>query len=367
MEKKQIIFFLANFNQGGAGKSIVNLCLNLDKKKYDISIICLNRCYYKPILLKKNINVIEINKKKVLFVGTELNRIIKFYSKKKNKIIFVSNLFYTNALVSLFIKRKKNTKIIFTERTPLQELFIYFGFKDLIKKLIIRNILRFNYKRANVIIANSKKTANDINNFSDSKVAHIYPPSFKKFSINLKNKNRKIKVLNLLAVGRLSVEKNFVFLIRALQKLKNVNFVLKIVGNGPDRKKLEKLVTQLNLQNKIEFLGFKKNIKNLLNKSDLLINTSKFEGFPNVVVEAISSGVPVISSKSHGGIMEILKKKSFGMTYTKENEDSLINKINYFIKKRYLFFIKKKEVKTAFKHFSAKFSCKRYESVFDKL
>ena len=152
-----------------------------------------------------------------------------------------------------------------------------------------------------------------------------------------------------------------------MQKLKNVNFILKIVGDGPDRKKLEKLTRQLNLQKKIKFLGSKKNLKNFLNKSDLLINTSKFEGFPNVVVEAISESVPVISSKSHGGITEILKKKNFGMTYINENEDSLINKINYFAKKRYLFFIKKKQVKIAFKEFSAKFSCKRYENIFDKL
>ena len=367
MKKKHIIFFLANFNQGGAGKSIVNLCLNLDKKKYDISIICLNRCYYKPILLKKNINVIEINKKKVLYAISELNRIIKFYIIKNKKIIFVSNLFYTNALVSLFIKRKKNVKIVFTERTPLQELFIYFGFKDFIKKIIIRNILRFNYKRANIIIANSKKTANDIKIFSGSETTHIYPPSFRKYSIKLKKKDKKIKPLILLAVGRLSVEKNFDFLIKALQKLRKVNFILKIVGNGPDKKKLEKLAIHLNLQKKIKFLGFKKNLKEILNKSDLLINASKFEGFPNVVVEAISASVPVISSKSHGGIMEILKKKNFGMTYINDNEDSLVKKINFFIKKRYLFFIKKKEVKIAFKEFSAKFSCKKYESVFDKL
>ena len=246
-----------------------------------------------------------------MFVGSELNRIIKLYSKENKKIIFVSNLFYTNALVSLFLKRKKNLKIIFTERTPLQELFIYFGLKDFIKKIIIRNILKFNYRRANLIVANSKKTANDINIFSNSKAIHIYPPSFKKFSIKLKKKDSKIKLINLLAVGRLSVEKNFDFLIKTLQKLKNVNFILKIVGDGPDRKKLEKLTRQLNLQKKIKFLGFKKNLKNLLNKSDLVINTSKFEGFPNIVVEAISESVPVISSKNDGGIMEKLKKKKF--------------------------------------------------------
>ena len=113
MKKKHIIFFLANFNQGGAGKSIVNLCLNLDKKKYDISIICLNRCYYKPILLKKNINVIEINKKKVLYAISELNRIIKFYSKKKQKNNICFQFILYKCFSFIIYQKKKKCKNYF--------------------------------------------------------------------------------------------------------------------------------------------------------------------------------------------------------------------------------------------------------------
>ena len=61
----------------------------------------------------------------------------------------------------------------------------------------------------------------------------------------------------------------------------------------------------------------------LFEKSDLLINTSYFEGFPNVVIEALNYKVPVICSRSGGGIFEILKNGKYGDLYEKGNIDSL--------------------------------------------
>ena len=59
--KKKIIFFLANFNQGGAGQSITRLCLELNKNKYDITVLCLQKCYYKKIL-----KIIKLKLKKLI-------------------------------------------------------------------------------------------------------------------------------------------------------------------------------------------------------------------------------------------------------------------------------------------------------------
>ena len=103
--KKKIIFFLANFNQGGAGQSITRLCLELNKNKYDITVLCLQKCYYKKILKKNKIEVKEINKIRVSSIREDLKLIINSYSVNYKKIIFVSNLFYTNALISTFIKK----------------------------------------------------------------------------------------------------------------------------------------------------------------------------------------------------------------------------------------------------------------------
>ena len=64
--KINIIFYLSEFVLGGAGNSIFKLCKNLPKDKFNISIICLNKCYYKKEFKKYNIKVYEINSKKSL-------------------------------------------------------------------------------------------------------------------------------------------------------------------------------------------------------------------------------------------------------------------------------------------------------------
>ena len=363
MKKKQIIFFLANFGQGGAGKSIVNLCSKLNKKKYDIAILCLNTCYYKKFLNKNKIQVIEIKKKRVLFSQIEIKKIINKFIKKNKKVILISNLFYTNAIISLFIKKSKYLKLIFIERTPLQELNIYFGIIDFVKKIIIKLILRFNYNKADLIIANSKKTAKDINLFSKSNTVHIYPPAFK-YALN--SHKKKEKVIKMLTVGRLSKEKDYLSLLYFFSKLKDLNFSLKIIGEGPEKNNLINYIKNKNLSKKIQILSFKDNIKKYFLNSDLFISSSKFEGFPNTVVESISCNTPVLSAKSHGGIFEILKEKKFGLLYDSGNFNSFEKKINFFLKNRKKFLFSKRDVEKNFRKFNENYSCSEYEKVLDR-
>ena len=363
-QKKIIIFFLANFSQGGAGQSISRLCVNLRKKNYEIIIMCLNKCFYKNIFIKNKIKVIEINKKKVFFSIKTINRIIKFYVEKNNKVIFVSNLFYSNALFSLFLKRYKNLKLVLTERTPLQELNIFFGIKDFIKKTIIKAILKINYKKADLIISNSRKTALDIKKFSGGNSVHIYPASFKNFT-SVKKKNHY--QLKMLSVGRLSVEKNYGSLIQNLSKFKGLSFFLTIIGDGPEKEKLLQLIHKNNLTKKIKIIRFKKKLSKYFNESDLFISCSKFEGFPNAIVDAISHNLPVLSTDSHGGIKEILKNKRYGMIYDLNNYFSFESKIRYFIENKEKFIFSKTNVEKDFRKFHQKYSSQKYDKIFKKL
>lgn len=364
MKKKQIIFFLANFGQGGAGKSIVRICNRLNRKKFDIAVMCLKKCYYKNELIQNNIEVIEINKERVFFSKNEIKKNINYYLKKNKKIIFVSNLFYSNAIISLFLKKNNNFKLIFSERTPFQELNTYFDFVDFIKKLIIKLILKINYKKANLIIANSKKTAEDIKKFSGKNVLCIYSPSFKNAIDHKKKIHKKIR---LLSVGRLSKEKNYYVLINYLSKINNIEFSLKIVGDGPEKNKLIQFIKKNNLNKKIKILSFKNNLKKYFIEADLFISPSKFEGFPNSVVEAISYNIPVLSSKSHGGINEILRSKNYGLLYDTNSFYSFESNLKYFIKNREMFVFSKKNVEKNFKNFTVKACSMSYKKIFEKI
>ena len=154
---------------------------------------------------------------------------------------------------------------------------------------------------------------------------------------------------------------------KSINQLDKDKYRLKILGDGPLRKKMELKVKNLNLEKNIKFLGFKKDTSYYLKRSDLLINTSYFEGFPNVVIEALSYSVPVICSKSHGGVYEILKNGHYGDLFDLRIDGSLTKKINLFFKNPKKLIKKANDSKKHLINFEKKKSAKKYEKIFEKL
>ena len=102
--------------------------------------------------------------------------------------------------------------------------------------------------------------------------------------------------LVLLNLGRLSRQKNQRLLLEALRDLSNVDFLCLLAGSGPEQAILEQLVEKYDLQHKVKFLGHIIAPQELLCLADVLIQTSTFEGFPNVLIEAVSVGLPIIAT-----------------------------------------------------------------------
>ena len=118
-----------------------------------------------------------------------------------------------------------------------------------------------------------------------------------------------------LFLGRLSVQKAPWHLLKAFSLIENWDNSIKLVfiGDGDQNvtKHLSQLVTKLGLQNNVVFLGRKTNPYPYLKKSSLLALTSNYEGTPNVIVEAISLGIPIVTSNCTDGIRELMSCKEF--------------------------------------------------------
>lgn len=111
----------------------------------------------------------------------------------------------------------------------------------------------------------------------------------------------------LLAVGRLVKQKDFGTLIRAMPLvLEHHDCVLRIVGDGQERARLERQVCRTALQNVVRFEGFRYDLESFFTTADLFVSSSKYEGFPNAMLEAIAAGVPVVSTDCKTGPKEIL-------------------------------------------------------------
>lgn len=112
--------------------------------------------------------------------------------------------------------------------------------------------------------------------------------------------------LNLLAVGRLSYEKGFDILIEALALCSNPRLQLTILGEGPLRGELERLAQERGVALQVRFVGFHRNPYPFFARADVFVLSSRFEGFPNVVLEALACGTPVIATPASGGVREVL-------------------------------------------------------------
>ncbi|MEN2400551.1 glycosyltransferase [Flavobacterium sp. MC2016-06] len=113
---------------------------------------------------------------------------------------------------------------------------------------------------------------------------------------DLKKELRIEEKFILLSLGRLSEQKNHQKLIEALSELKNENFICLVVGDGPLEDKIKRLIEKHQLSDKVRLLGHRTDVQNLLCISDILIQSSIFEGFPNVFIEAASVGLPIIAT-----------------------------------------------------------------------
>ena len=139
---------------------------------------------------------------------------------------------------------------------------------------------------------------------------------------------------------------------------------MKILGDGPEKNKLKKMIKSYNLDNKIKLIGFKKNTKRFYKEANLFINASFFEGFPNAVVEAISYSVPVICSNCKGGAHEILLRGKGGDFFQSGDPKSLSEKISLFYKNPKSLNKKLLLARKNIQNFSIKNHVDSYEAIF---
>ena len=143
---------------------------------------------------------------------------------------------------------------------------------------------------------------------------------------NLPNKKPE-KII--LSVGRLHPQKGFPELIKAYAQTKASynKWKLVIVGKGPEERNLKKLVNILNLKNKISFKGFV-NPYSWYKKSTLFVLSSRFEGAPNALLEAMSMKLPVIITDNCPGGMYYVKNKISGLVVPGSNIPALAKAID---------------------------------------
>ena len=331
MKIKKIIIFFPIFNKGGL-EQVANTLLNYFKK-FDIEIYFITFDKNKYLQFKnKKAKIIcpkidKINKKKIsnfrkiIFCIKPFVQLLK-KNNKKNCVI----LSLQNSAVSIVLSKIYNFKIIVKNAAPITAFFYLNNFfKSII--VFISKIVTYNF--ADGIIVNSQSNENSLSKFivKRKKIRMIYNPII----LNKKNTHTKRKN-QILSVGRVTYEKGIHVLIEAISKIKYLKFKLIVLGEGSYLRDIKQKVLNLGLQKKIIFKNWVKKPDKYYKTSKLFVLPSLYEGFGNSLVEAMSFGVPCISTSNSGGPKEILGNGKYGYLVKKNNANELKNKIIFCIK-----------------------------------
>jgi glycosyltransferase involved in cell wall biosynthesis len=311
-----IAFFLVNLYGGGAEKVMINLANGFAEKgmKVDLVVAILEGEYLS--LISPKVRLIDSKSSRLI---SSLPSLVN-YLKQNRPQVLISALEDPNT-IAVIAKRLAgvSTSVILTVHNHLSRA--YKQSKDFKSKLTPLFVRLF-YPWADGIVAVSQGVAEDaakMSNLPLDKVKVIYNPIFtddliEKFDQPVNHPwflEDKIPVI--LGVGRFTKQKDFPTLIRAFALVqKQCSARLMILGQGDDLPSLQALVTELSLEENVCFPGFVPSPYAYMKQSTLFVLSSIFEGFGNVLVEAMLAGTPVVSTDCESGPAEILADGKYG-------------------------------------------------------
>ncbi len=327
--EKKLIVFIPSIEDGGVEKNLYLILNYLSKKIRSIDLVTFNND-------KRN----KFNKK-IQIINPYLNFL--FFSKRFPK--------YVLCLFTLICKLVVNRNcVIFSFQANIYVIILakFFGVKVISrsnsssagwsKNIFKQFIFSFFFKKANKILVNSFDFKREMDKKYDLETECILNPfEFKNIKKQSLEKCKKIyskkKILKLIAVGRLTYQKDFMTLLRAMNALKEKrDFELVIIGKGIDQKLLEEYIFKNKLNNNIKLIGYQKNPFKFIRQADIFLLTSIFEGSPNVLVEALYLKKYIISTDCPTGPREILKNGEYGSLVKIKNFKEIVKLLKNFKK-----------------------------------
>lgn len=337
--KKKILFYTSGVGLGGVEKVVLEVLKEIDKSKFDIKLAL----QYENENLFENEIPKEVNYKYML-----PQKIIdkSLYYKERKK-----NIFY-KMLYSFMLSYEKYTiKKNYLEFSKDREIVIDFKSGDFLKLINLENrvdkkricwlhgeitklnkyekrkkFLRENLNKCDKVVCICEDMKNgvikEIPELKE-KLEVIYNPfDIEKIKIKssdyseIKDNEKNLLEDNyIIMVSRLdNVQKDFDTIIKAFKivKQKRKDIKLYLLGDGPDKEKIENMIKNEDLQEYIKLLGVKRNPYSWIKGSKLLVHSSRYEGFGLVLVEALILGKVVISSNCKVGPREILDNGKYG-------------------------------------------------------
>lgn len=315
-DQKTIALYFPSLHGGGAERVMLTLAYGFTQEGFPVDLVLARAEGPYLSQLPDNARLIDL---KSSSVTGSLPGLISYLKREKPQVL-LSTLAHSN-IAALWAKKISGVRIRLTIREAnmiTESTSNALSFKDRIMPFL----MRFCYPWADSIIAVSKGVADDLVEtvkVPSGKVRVIYNPIDLEYIAQKAGEplyhpwfvNKKIPVI--IGVGRLTAAKDFSTLLRAFAIVrKQLVSRLVILGEGPERRKLENIIKELGLDKDAVLLGYADNPFTYMHRSSVFVLSSAWEGLPNVLIQAIALGTPVVATDCPSGPAEILENGAYG-------------------------------------------------------
>lgn len=301
-----IALCLPNLNGGGAERSTVQIANGLQERGHEVDLVLLQKTGQYVHEISQKVNVIDLGVSRARYAIFPLSRYLKTH---RPDIAYSSLLNIPLLLANQFAG--KVSMVVLSERSLFS--VIREDAKTLSEKISFA-LSRFFYPLADATVAVSQASADDLVQYGVvpiEKVCVIYNPVLSDRIFELRQKQPALEWLQhkdtpvVLAAGRLAPEKDYPTLLRAFHSLE-IPARLIIMGEGEERVRIESLIRDLGLKDRVLLPGFIENPYACMAHADVFVLSSRYEGLPGVLIQSMACGLTPVATDCPGGSSEIL-------------------------------------------------------------
>lgn len=310
-----IAILLPNLSGGGAERVMIDLAREIALRGYEIEFVLMREEGEFLPEARAEFSIVNLASSRTRGVPFAL---AKYLHRRKPHAVIANMWPLTSSAVLGRLIAFHKCKLMLVEHSILSHEYAPRG---RIHNTIMALIISATYRVADVVVAVSKGSAKDTAHLAalaKDRVEVVYNPIPQRTMPETYQSQIIEKFWGytsserILAVGSLKSEKNYNLLLRSFAILTHKNAQLMILGKGKDESKLRDITKELGICDRVIFAGFQADPAPFYATADLFVLSSDYEGFGNVIVEALSFGLPVVSTDCPSGPAEILQNGRFG-------------------------------------------------------
>lgn len=323
-----MMLVVPNLGGGGAERTMLNICTHLDRGSFEPVLVMGEKKGPYCSQIPQDVLAISMDEAHMRRCISKLVSIIRFV---KPNIVF-STLTHMNVVsIAAHSMSKSTSRVVVREASVYNEASTQMSKS---RRNLLDIMVKTYYRKADAVVFLSEGATDDFaktfSSIDDSKYRVVHNPvDIRRIS---KMKQEPIEAQwwpsnkrTIIAAGRLNTVKGYNYLLEAmkivLQSLPDTRLV--VMGSGEEEENLRAYSRQLGINESVAFVGFQENPFKYIAKSDVFVLSSLWEGFANVVVEAMACGVPVIATDCPYGPREIIQDEVTGILVPTRDSQSL--------------------------------------------